>query len=76
MPGGRCGPAILARRAGRTQPGRQRWSIVSGSLAILAEGRSLARGGEGETIRAMNLTSRATVTGRIGPDGAILVGWN
>jgi flagella basal body P-ring formation protein FlgA len=49
------------------------WSTVPGRC-ILAEGRSLARGGEGETIRVINLTSRTTVTGRIGPDGAVLVG--
>ena len=49
---------------------------LSGGLAISTEGRALARGGEGEEIRAMNLGSRNTVTGRIGPDGAIYVGWN
>lgn len=47
----------------------------SGSLAILTEGRALARGSEGEVIRIMNLGSRTTVSGRIGPDGAVHVGW-
>lgn len=49
---------------------------VSGGLAISTEGRALARGAEGDVIRVMNLGSRTTVTGRIGPDGAIYVGWN
>lgn len=48
----------------------------SGGLAISTEGRALGRGAEGEEIRVMNLGSRNTVTGRIGPDGAVYVGWN
>ena len=47
----------------------------SGGLAISTEGRALARGSEGEVIRIMNLGSRTTVSGRIGPDGAVYVGW-
>lgn len=50
--------------------------FVSGGLAISTDGRALARGSEGDEIRVMNLGSRNTVTGRIGPDGAIYVGWN
>ena len=46
----------------------------SGGLAILTEGRALARGGVGDVIRVMNLSSRATVTGLIGPDGLVAVG--
>ena len=46
----------------------------SGGLVIRAEGRALARGGAGETIRVMNLVSKTTVTGRIGDDGLIQVG--
>lgn len=38
-------------------------------LAISTEGRALGRGGAGDLIRVMNLSSRATVTARIGPDG-------
>lgn len=49
---------------------------LSGGLAISTEGRALARGSEGEEIRVMNLGSRNTVTGRIGPDGTVYVGWN
>lgn len=39
-------------------------------LAISTEGRALDRAGPGDLIRVMNLTSRATVTARIGIDGA------
>lgn len=49
---------------------------LAGSLAISAEGRALARGSEGETVRVINLASRTTVSGRIGPDGAVYVGWD
>lgn len=45
-----------------------------GPLTIAAEGRALARGGAGEVIRAMNLGSKITVSGRIGPDGTLHVG--
>ncbi|MCU0826858.1 MAG: flagellar basal body P-ring formation protein FlgA [Tabrizicola sp.] len=48
---------------------------LSGSLAIATEGRALDRGAEGEVIRIMNLGSRTTVSGRIGPDGSVYVGW-
>lgn len=48
---------------------------LSGGLAISTEGRALARGASGEVIRIMNLGSRTTVSGRIGPDGAVYVGW-
>lgn len=44
-----------------------------GGLEILTEGRSLGRGANGEFIRVMNLASRATITGRIGPDGTVEV---
>lgn len=46
----------------------------SGALTILAEGRALARGGEGDVIRVMNLASRTTVSGRIAADGSVMVG--
>ena len=41
-----------------------------GGLTITTEGRALGRGGVGEIIRVMNLTSKATVTAQIGADGA------
>lgn len=50
--------------------------FLSGGLAISTEGRALARGGAGDSIRVMNLGSRTTVTGRVGPDGTVYVGWN
>ena len=49
--------------------------FLSGGLAIATEGRALARGAEGDVIRALNLASRTTVSGRVGPDGALYVGW-
>ena len=49
---------------------------VTGGLAISTEGRALGRGSEGDDVRVMNLGSRNTVSGRIGPDGAVYVGWN
>jgi flagellar basal body P-ring formation protein FlgA len=48
-------------------------SYSAGSLNILTEGRALARGGVGETIEVMNLSSRSKVTGQIGPDGIVRV---
>ena len=45
----------------------------SGGLSILTEGKALARGGPGDVIKVMNLTSRTTVMGRIGPDGTVAV---
>lgn len=45
----------------------------SGALAILTEGRALARGGVGDVIRVMNLSSRTTVSGRISADGTVIV---
>ena len=47
--------------------------FAQGSLRIMTEGRSLGRGAEGETVRAMNLSSRTTVTGRVQSDGSIEV---
>ncbi len=46
----------------------------AGTLAIVTEGRALARAGAGDTIRVMNLSSRSTVTGRVRPDGTVIVG--
>lgn len=63
-------PALVERNALVTLVYR------TGGLTIRAEGRALARAGAGEGIRAMNLASRTTVTGIVGPDGTILVGGN
>ena len=39
-------------------------------LTISTEGRALGRAGPGDVIRVMNISSRSTVTARIGADGA------
>ena len=44
-------------------------------LVITTEGRALDRAGPGDTIRVMNLASRATVTAVIGIDGAAYVSY-
>ncbi len=51
-------------------------AYTAGGLAIVTEGRALARGGEGDVIRVMNLASRSTVTGRIMADGMVQVAPN
>jgi flagella basal body P-ring formation protein FlgA len=45
----------------------------SGTLVILTEGRSLERGGVGDHVRVMNLSSRATLFGQVQSDGTIEV---
>jgi flagella basal body P-ring formation protein FlgA len=62
------GPAALIER-------NQQIVLVyrTGGLTILAEARSLSRGAVGDTIRAMNLSSRTTVFGRVEPDGTVSV---
>lgn len=47
---------------------------IVGGLTIFTEGRAMARAGAGETVGALNLTSRATVTGIVQPDGSVQVG--
>lgn len=49
-------------------------SYAAGGLSILTEGRALARGGVGDVIEVMNLSSRIKVSGQIGPDGVVRVG--
>lgn len=49
---------------------------LDGALSISTEGRSLARGSEGDIVKVLNISSRTTVSGRVGPDGAIYVGWD
>lgn len=44
-----------------------------GGLMISTEGRALARGGIGDRIRVMNLTSRTTLFGLIRPDGSVQI---
>lgn len=42
-------------------------------LRIVTEGRALARGGTGERIRVMNMSSRTTLFGTILADGTVTV---
>lgn len=44
-----------------------------GGLRIMTDGRVLARAGAGDYVRVMNLSSRATVMGRVLEDGRIEV---
>lgn len=48
-------------------------AFQAGALAIMTEGRALARGAVGDVIPVMNLTSRTKVFGTIGPDGTVRV---
>ncbi len=47
---------------------------ATNGLFIETEGRALGRAGIGDLIRVMNLNSRTTVTGRVGPSGIVEVG--
>ena len=44
-----------------------------GGLSITTEGRALERGGIGDRVRVMNLSSRATLFGFVQEDGSIKV---
>lgn len=46
---------------------------ANAGLSIHTEGRALDRAGVGDRMRAMNLSSRTTVFGRVQPDGSISV---
>ena len=48
-------------------------TFETSGLAITTDGRALARGGAGDRIRVMNLSSRTTITGTVLPDGTISV---
>lgn len=45
----------------------------TGGLSISTEGRALERGGVGDRVRVMNLSSRATLFGFVQQDGSIKV---
>ena len=45
----------------------------AGGLTILAEGRALARAGVGTPVKAMNLSSRKIIRGRVSESGEIIV---
>ena len=65
------GPAALVERNQSVQLIYQK-----NGLSILTAGRALTRGGEGDEIRVMNLSSHSTVSGTIGADGSVYVGPN
>ena len=44
-----------------------------GGLSISTEGRALERGGVGDRVRVMNLTSRSTLFGQVDADGVVRV---
>lgn len=46
----------------------------AGGLTIMAEGRALERGAEGDLIRALNLASKSTISGRVDRQGRLIVG--
>ena len=50
-----------------------RLRYAAGPLTIVTEGRSLARGREGDRLPVLNLDSRTTIYGTVAPDGAIEV---
>lgn len=65
---GSVGPAALVER-------NQPVTLVykNGGLTISAEARALSRGAVGDTVKAMNLSSRTTVFGRVEADGTVAV---
>lgn len=67
LPGDVGPPALIERNQTVTLIYRR------GPLTIVAEGRALGRGGAGDSLRAMNIASRTTVTGRVAEDGSVLV---
>jgi len=60
-------PAVVTRN----QVVRVQFS--ANGLQITTEGRALERGGVGDTVRVMNLSSRATLFGQVQADGGIQV---
>jgi len=47
-----------------------------GGLGITIEGRALARGGVGDVIQVMNLSSRSVLSAQVANDGTLRVGSN
>ena len=46
---------------------------ATSSLTITTEARAMGRGGVGDRVRVLNMSSRTTVEGVIRPDGSVLV---
>jgi flagella basal body P-ring formation protein FlgA len=65
------GPAAVVERNDTVQ-----LFYRTGGLVILSDGRALARGGLGDVVRVMNLSSRSTVSGVITMDGTVEVSPN
>ncbi len=49
---------------------------TAGGLGITLEGRALARGGVGDVIQVMNLSSRSVLAAQVAKDGTLRVGSN
>ena len=47
--------------------------FAQGGLVITTEGRALSRGAVGDRVRAMNIASHTTISGRVTSGGAVLV---
>jgi flagella basal body P-ring formation protein FlgA len=60
-------PAVIARNQ------IVRLEFAGAGVHIVTEGRSLERGAVGDSVRIMNLNSRATLIGRVQMDGTIRV---
>jgi flagellar basal body P-ring formation protein FlgA len=65
---GQIGPPAIVERNGVVK-----MLYLDGPLSIMTDGRVLDRGGIGEIVRVMNLTSRQVVSGTVEPDGSIKV---
>lgn len=63
------GPPLLVRRNSLVP-----LVYARGGLTIRAEGRALSDGAEGDLVRAMNLSSRQTVAGKVTADGSVATG--
>ncbi len=72
------GRPVLSRDLGQPALVERNQTVLlvyrSGALSIETEGRALDRGAAGERVRAMNLSSRTTITGTVDSLGAIQVG--
>ena len=68
MPGDVGPPALVERNQ------IVRLIYDTGGLNIVTEGRALGRAAAGDSLRVMNLASRATVTGFVRSDGTVTVG--
>lgn len=72
-----AGRAILNSQVGRAASIERNQIIElvyrSNGLSMITEGRALARGGEGQRIRVMNLASKTSIFGTVQQNGTVLV---